>query len=318
MSGQRRGYRGAARFESKNVGTNLLTLHKLDDQSASYHAIQIAEIVCLAILAHFLVSLLRFISDWLIRKSAAKKSPVGFVTQQPKFITLTGLITSALTLIIYSVGLAFILNVLGMPPKQFIATYLATASVVGFAVGFGSQGLIQDMITGLTLIFTNTLEVGDLVEISGYIGRVERVGLRFTELRNFFNQQVFLSNRNIGNIARFPRGGVYAYVDVQIPAKADRDKIVAAVGRVAGGMWEQFKAIILNEPELSDIQPAKPDEREFVRVSFKIWPGQGPLIETTFRQRIIEAVKQAEPNYADWMVVVTYRALDTSGTNISI
>jgi small conductance mechanosensitive channel len=318
VSGQRRDYRGAARLESKNVGTNLLTLEKLSDQSASYIAIQIAEIVCLAILAHFLVRLLRFISDWLIRKSAAKKSPVGFVTQQPKFITLTGLITSALTLLIYSVGLAFILNVLGMPPKQFIATYLATASVVGFAVGFGSQGLIQDVITGLTLIFTNTLEVGDLVEISGYIGRVETVGLRFTELRNFFNQQVFLSNRNIGNIARFPRGGVYAYVDVQIPAKADRGKIVTAVGRVAKGMWEQFKAIILQEPEVSDIQPAKPDEREFVRVSFKIWPGQGPLIETTFRQRIIEAIKQVEPNYADWMVVVTYRALDTSGTNISI
>ncbi|HEY2081765.1 MAG TPA: mechanosensitive ion channel family protein [Verrucomicrobiae bacterium] len=300
------------------MGTNLLTLEKLDDQSASYHAIQIAVIVCLAILAHFLVSLLRFISDWLIRKSAAKKSPVGFVTQQPKFITLTGLITSALTLIIYSVGLAFIMNVLGMPTNKFIATYLATASVVGFAVGFGSQGLVQDVITGLTLIFTDTLEVGDMVEVSGYVGRVERVGLRFTELRNFFNQQVFLSNRNISNIARFPRGGVCAYVDVRIPEKADRVKIVETVGRVAKGTWEQFKAIILTEPDVSDILPTKPDDREFVRVTFKIWPGQGSLIETTFRQRVVEALKQIDPNYADWMVVTTYRALDTSATNISI
>ena len=44
--------------------------------------------------------------------------------------------------------------------------------MVGFAVGFGSQGLVQDVITGLTLIFTDTLEVGDMVEISGYVGRV--------------------------------------------------------------------------------------------------------------------------------------------------
>jgi small-conductance mechanosensitive channel len=318
VRGTGRGYGGAARFLVQSVKTNLFNFDVFQDQSASYIAIRIVGIVCLAILAHFLVRLLQFISDWLIRKSAAKKSPVGFVTQQPKFVTLTGLITSALTLIIYSVGLGFILTQLGMDTHQFIATYLATASVVGFAVGFGSQGLVQDVITGLTLIFTNTLEVGDMVEVSGYVGRVERVGLRFTELRNFFNQQVFLSNRNISNIARFPRGGVHAYVDVQLPEKADRAKIAGAVGRVAKGMWEQFKAIILREPEVSDIHPAKPDEREFIRVEFKIWPGQGALIENIFRQRLVEALKRVDPNYADWMVVTTYRALDTSGTNISI
>src|SRR5438105_2221514 len=211
----------------------------IDAQKAQDAAIQIAVIVCLAILAHFLVRLMQFISDWLIRKSAAKKSPVGFVTHKPKFVTLTGLITSALTLVIYSIGFGFILNVLGMNTQQFVATYLATASVVGFAVGFGSQGLVQDVITGLTLIFTDTLEVGDTVEISGQVGRVETVGLRFTELRNFNNQQVFLSNRNIANIARFPRGGLHVYVDVQIPANADRSKVSAMVTQVTMGMWEQ-------------------------------------------------------------------------------
>jgi len=42
------------------------------------------------------------------------------------------------------------------------------------------------------------------------------------------------------------------------------------------------------------------------------------LIESTFRQRVIEALKQLDPNYSDWMVVVTYRAIDFAGTNISI
>lgn len=301
------------------MGTNHTIFREtLPVHSASSIGIQIAEIICLAVIAHFLVRLLRFVSDWLIRKSAAKKSPVGFVTQKPKFVTLTGLITSALTLIIYSIGLGCILYVLGMDTTHFIATYLATASVVGFAVGFGSQGLVQDVITGLTLIFTDTLEVGDMVEISGQVGRVESVGLRFTELRNFYNQQVFLSNRNIANIARFPRGGVHAYVDVQIPRNTDKGKAAETVSRVAKGMWEQFKAIILLEPELSEVHPAKPDERDFLRVQFKIWPGQGPLIENTFRQRVIEVLKQLDPNYADWMVVVTYRAIDLAGTNISI
>jgi small-conductance mechanosensitive channel len=293
------------------VESNLFQLVKPAEHEANRASdivLKIAIVVCLALIAHFIVKLFQFISDWLIRKSAAKKSPVGFVTRQPKFITLTGLITSAVTLMLYAIALGFILHYLGMNPGQLMATYLTTASVVGFAVGFGSQGLIQDVITGLTLIFTDTLEVGDMIEISGYIGRVERVGLRFTELRNFFNQQVFLSNRNISNIARYPRGGLHTYVDVQIPAGADRAKIIEAISRVAKGMREQFQAIILQEPEFSDIQGAKPDTREFLRVQFNLWPGQGALIDTTFRQRLVGELKQIDANFGDWMVVVTYRA----------
>src|SRR5205814_3069339 len=97
-----------------------------------------------------------------------------------------------------------------------------------------------------------------MVEISGQVGRVESVGLRFTEIRNFNNQQVFLTNRNIANIGRFPRGGLHVYVDVQLPANADRTKIVEAVTQIARGMWEQFKAVVLHEPELSDVHSAKP------------------------------------------------------------
>jgi small-conductance mechanosensitive channel len=293
-------------------------LHDLNAETARHTAIHIAAIICLAILAHFLVRFMQFIGDWLIRKSAAKKSPVGFVTHQPKFVTLTGLITSALTLVIYSIAVGFILYELGMNTKQFIATYLATASVVGFAVGFGSQGLVQDVITGLTLIFTDTLEVGDMVDVSGQVGRVEKIGLRFTELRNFYNQQVFLSNRNIANIARFPRGGIHAYVDVQIPANADRAKVIAVVKQATQGMWEQFGAIIMREPEVSDLQSVAINKHEFVRVEFKLWPGQGALIETTFRQRLVTLLKQLDPNYADWMVVVTYRATDLAQANVSI
>lgn len=278
------------------------------EQEASYVVLEIFVVVCFAILAHFVVRFLRFVTDWLIHKSAAKKSPVGFVTQQPKFITLSGLVSGAFTLVLYAVALGFILHYLGMKPAQLVATYLGATSTIGFAVGFGSQGLIQDVITGLTLIFTDTLEVGDMIEVSGYIGRVERVGLRFIELRNFFNQQVFLTNRNISNFSRYPRGGVGAYVDVQMPAKADRAKVAEAVNRVAKGTWQQFSAIILHEPEVSEVQAAKPDAREFLRVEFKLWPGQGALIETQFRQRVVDALKHIDPNYADWMVVVTYRS----------
>jgi small conductance mechanosensitive channel len=83
-------------------------------------------------------------------------------------------------------------------------------------------------------------------------------------------------------------------------------------------MREQFGAIILNDPAISEAQPVQSGSRDFVRVDFKLWPGQGALIETTFRLRLVTLLKQFDPNYADWMIVVAYRATDLAQANVSI
>jgi small conductance mechanosensitive channel len=191
-----------------------------------------------------------------------------------------------------------------------LEVYLGGASIVALAISFGSQGLVQDIVISLTLIFSDAMDVGDLVEIAGtvvVIGRVEEIGLRFTTLRNFFNQVVFIPNRTIANVSRFPHGGVFAYADVQIPAGVDRDQTVRAIGNIARGMWAQFGAIILGEPAIGPVETAPDGGWDFVRVQFRIWPGQGSLIETTFRQQMVSTMKTFSPDYADWQVPVTYR-----------
>jgi small conductance mechanosensitive channel len=290
--------------------TNWFSVDKIPIDSGSPAWVRLLLVICLTVATHFLVWIVRYGSNMIVAKSSAEKMPIGFVTQKPKFVTLTGLISSGLTFIIYSIALGFVLKIaFGVEPKQFLTTYLATASVIGLAVGFGSQGLVQDVVTGLTLIFSDTLDVGDMIEISGQIGRVERVGLRFTEVTNFLNQQVFLPNRMIGNIARFPRGGVYAYMDVQIPTNGDEKRFASEIYKLAKGAKAQFNAIILSEPEFSEIEIVEGGTLKYLRVQFKIWPGQSAVLETVFRQRLVDALKKLEPAYADWMVAVTYRAI---------
>ena len=288
--------------------TNWFQVQKLPVDHSSNLLARVATIVLLAVAAHFLVRLVRFAGDWLVTRNAMSKTPVGFVTRKPKFITLTGLVASGLTFIIYSIALGYVAALFGMDPAQFITTYLATASVLGLAVGFGSQGLVQDVVTGLTLIFSDTLDVGDMIEVSGQVGRVERVGLRFTQLTNFLNQEVFVPNRTIGNIARFPAGGIHAYADIQIPSEAHRKTATEIAARIARGMWLQFNGIVLAEPECVGTETLAPVTGNYLRVQFKIWPGQGALLETTFRSRIVDAMKALQPAYADWMVAITYRA----------
>jgi moderate conductance mechanosensitive channel len=260
----------------------------------------------LAFVVHLAVKIVRHFSEWSINKSHAKKNPFGFMTAQPKFITLTRLIVSAITFMIYFLAIGFVL-VEGFNVN--LTTYLAGASIIGFAISFGSQSLVQDLVTGVTLIFSNAMDVGDIVDLSGTIGRVERIGLRFTKLINFYNQEIFVPNRNIGNVSRFPQGGVQAYADIQVPAQADQQKIIQKIQEVAKGTWRQFGGIILTEPELGKVEATEPGGWNYLRVKFKIWPGQGTLIETTFRQQITFAMKTFDPNYADWMVTVTYRTM---------
>ena len=268
--------------------------------------IHILIVVALAFVVHLAVKIVRHISEWSINKSHARKNPFGFVTQQPKFITLTRLIVSAVTFVIYFLAIGLVLV------EAFhvnLTTYLASASIIGLAISFGSQSLVQDLVTGVTLIFSNAMDVGDIVDLSGTIGRVERIGLRFTKLINFYNQEIFVPNRNILNVARFPAGGVHAYADIQVPAQADRQKVVQKIQEVVKGTWRQFGGIILIEPELGKVEVTEPGGWNYLRVKFEIWPGQGTLIETTFRQQITFAMKLFDPNFADWMVTVTYRTM---------
>jgi small conductance mechanosensitive channel len=265
-------------------------------------------IVALVFLLHLAVKAIRSISEWLINKSHAQKSRLGFVTEQPKFVTLIQLIASSVTFVMYFFAVGLVLQEFGVN----LTGYLASASILALAVSFGSQGLVQDVVISLTLIFSDAMDVGDLVEIAGtvvVVGRVEEIGLRFTTLRNFYNQVVFIPNRTIANVSRFPHGGVFAYADIQIPAGVDRDKAVQAIGNTANGIWAQFGAIILSGPVIGPVETAEAGGWNFVRVHFKIWPGQGNLIETTFRQQIISVMKTFSPNYADWQVPVTYRAM---------
>jgi len=277
--------------------------------------IHILFIIVLALLVHLVVRIIRQISEWSINRSHAKKNPLTFLTQQPKFITLTRLVVSGLTFIIYFIAFGFVL-VHGF--RVNLNTYLASASIIGFAISFGSQSLVQDLVTGVTLIFSNVIDVGDVVDLSGTVGRVERIGLRFTRLVNYSNQEINVPNRNIGNVSRFPHGGVHAFVDIEVPAQAEVEKVVPMVERIAKGMWGQFGATILTEPVIGKIESLETGGWNYLRVEFKIWPGQGSLIENTFRQKISAAMKVFDPNYADWMANVTYRTIQKREPSVSI
>ena len=258
---------------------------------------RILAFVLIAVAAHLFARVVRWLSVWSL--GVGKGRLQG---QYPRVATITTLIVSIVTFTVYFGTAGLILQELGVPLK----TYLASASVIALAVGFGLQGLVQDLIIGLTLIFSDVLNVGDMVDLSGQSGRVEKVGLRFTTLINFVGQEVYVPNRNISQIGRYRKGVVRASVDLQFPEGCDEDATTNRIREIAQGMYRQHASVLLTEPEVLGVYSTEPGGWQYLRLKFRLWPGQGALIEQTFKQRALAALRGTHAEYSDWMITVTY------------
>jgi len=274
--------------------------------------VRIAVIVALALLGHFLVQFTRSMAERVLvgARDPTVVTKVAVARKHPKFATITSLVVSAVTFLIYFGAVGLILHEIF--PRLDLRAYLATASVMGLAVAFGLQGLIQDIVIGLTLVFTDAFDVGDMIELSGsgvtaQVGRVERIGLRFTVLTNFQGQRVFVPNRNIVLVSQFRAGVIRAYVDIQIPEELDEAVVRERVERVALGFQSQHRAALITEHEVFGIFEAEGGGWRYLRLRFRLWPGQGALVDSVFRQLLLAEIRKLDPEYPDWLITVTYR-----------
>lgn len=263
-------------------------------------------IIAIAGGAHIIVAIIRKISQFFLlgRSQQPQQGGSEFTRRYPRTATIITILESTLTFIIYFMALGLILQEFNLS----LRAYLASTTVIGLAIGFGSQGLVQDIVIGLTLIFSNLLKVGDVVEVSGQVGRVESVGMRFTILINLHGQRVHLPNRNIAVISQFRGGCIRAYVDFQVPDGGTGRKISQIINPLAEALYNQHKAIIMEQPENFGIQNTTRGGWKYIRYKFKLWPGQGALIETNFRQMALARLRKDFPDYSDWMINITYRS----------
>ncbi|MEZ4267081.1 MAG: mechanosensitive ion channel [Myxococcota bacterium] len=256
---------------------------------------QVALTVAVAVGAHLVVGVVRAVGRRLLR------SRVG---SQTKLRTVWGFISSLLVFSIYFGAVGFILTALGVS----LTTYLASASVIGLAVSFGSQGVVQDVITGLTLVSSDLLDVGDMVDIGGQTGIVDDVGMRFTTLVNFAGARVFVPNRSINNVINYPKGYIRAYLDARMPEDpALQAEAEHRIADIAQATYEQYPGILLLPPTVVGRLQLGGD-RAVLRVKFRVWPGQGALLEGAVKAAVTQSLKQLDAQYVDWMVTVYYRA----------
>jgi small conductance mechanosensitive channel len=267
--------------------------------------LRILLVIVLAVVAHFIVKTIRRVSQYLLTmKVDSKETSQEILTRKyPVLATIITILVSAVTFTIYFVAVGMILREF----KISLTTYFASATVIGLAVGFGLQGFVQDVVIGLTLIFSDALAIGDMVKLGDEIGKIDSIGLRFTVLMNLHGQRIIIPNRNISTISQYRGGCIRAYVDIQVLQEIDEKEMLQVIQAIGKGMYNQHRSIILAPPETFGIKDVKDGQWRYLRIKFKLWPGQIKIIEETFKERVVQVLKKADADYASWMITVTYK-----------
>ena len=170
-----------------------------------------------------------------------------------------------------------------------VTAILASAGVVGVALGFGAQYLVRDVLAGVFLLSEGIVQVGDFVRIDGDVGTVERITLRMTQVRKYSGELVTIPNGSIGRIGNLSRDYSRAIVQVMVPYQADV-KAALEVLRDVGRKWAAaHPEDALGEPVVDGAVDLK-TTGVVLQLSVRVRPGRQFAAEPDLRQQALEAL----------------------------
>ena len=173
------------------------------------------------------------------------------VPRSARIRTLLPLLRNVALVILLTIAGLQIFSELGID----IAPLLAGAGVVGLAIGFGSQALVKDVITGLFMVIENTIAVGDLVECAGHTGIVEAISIRTVKLRDAEGAIHTVPFGEISSVKNRSREFSHQVISVTVARGTDVDKALGIMQRVADELKEDpiVGVLMLNSIDLSGI-----------------------------------------------------------------
>jgi moderate conductance mechanosensitive channel len=154
---------------------------------------------------------------------------------------------SVASIVVLGIGVVLVLGELGIN----LAPIVASAGVVGVALGFGAQNLIKDFIAGIGIILEDQYGVGDVVDLGEASGTVEAVGLRITRLRDVNGVVWYVRNGEILRVGNKSQGFAQVVIDMPVAHDTDLERARTAMQEVADEMYAEAEwgAVLLAEPE---------------------------------------------------------------------
>lgn len=168
----------------------------------------------------------------------------------------------------------------------------AGAGVIGIAVGFGAQSLVQDLITGLFILFEDSISVGDYIEVSNHAGTVENLSIRTVRLRDAQGSLHSIPFSQIKTIRNYARDYSYALFDIGVAYSTDMNKAFRAIREVGSELAStRHKHNLLGPVEIMGVQSFA-DNAIILRARLKTRPLQQWEIGRAFNLALLKKFNQ--------------------------
>jgi moderate conductance mechanosensitive channel len=203
---------------------------------------------------------------------------------------LGSILRSAASIAIFGIAGVVVLGDLGIN----LAPLLASAGVVGVAIGFGAQNLVRDYLSGIFMLLEDQYGVGDSITVGNASGTVETVTLRITRIRDTKGVVWHIRNGAIEQVGNQSQGWARAVIDYPVPYDGNLAVIQDILERAAQALWHEpeWRALMLAAPEVWGAQEVS-SKQVTMRVVVKTAPLRQWSVEREMRARIKAALDAA-------------------------
>jgi small conductance mechanosensitive channel len=198
--------------------------------------------------------------------------------------TMGSLLKSIITGVVGAVIATMMLSELGIN----IAPIIASAGIIGVALGFGAQSLVKDFLSGVFMILEDQYGVGDVIDLGEANGTVEAVSLRVTRLRDVNGTVWYVPNGEIMRVGNMSQNWARTVLDICVAYDEDFARVRRVLKEIAHDLWEDedYRGQIIEEPEVWGVQELAPDGVT-VRVTLKTAPLEQWAVAREMRERIL-------------------------------
>lgn len=231
------------------------------------------ETAIMVVVTFILLLLIAIIGKRIIKRQSNKKK---------KAMTLTKMVQSILRYTIIILSGIVILSIWGVQ----VAPILAGAGIIGLVIGLGAQDLIKDLLNGFSIIFESYYDIGDVVEIKGFKGRVIDIGLKSTKLINWKNEIKIFTNGDIKDVTNFSKNPSVGVVEIGISYSENLDRVISLLEENLVTIKDLFPQVIEGPNVVGVVNFA--DSAIILRITVKTDSGEHYAVERAIRKHVKE------------------------------
>ena len=243
----------------------------------------VPRLVVLVVVAFALWRLVLFFTNRMRRLADLQ---IGNAQRAAQLRTMASILRATASGIIGFILLLQVLLVFGVE----IGPLLASAGVVGVAIGLGAQSIFKDVLNGIFILIEDQFNVGEIVRVASLTGTVDRLTLRCTTLRDSDGTLHIIPNSQIATVSNLSREYSVASLAVSVDATADPDRVLTLLRSLAQTIRSDvaFKDVIIAEPDVPGVD--KINGREVIYpINIRVRPNQKDPVLRELRRRILKA-----------------------------